>query len=334
MRGTAIPTAPDIARWRAGNTGVEGVWHFDSARPGRRVVVTALLHGNEFSGATAIAALLDAGLRPRVGSLTLVLCNLAAFDRFDPASPDASRFVDEDMNRVWTAERLGAHDTVECRRARELLPFLSEADWLLDLHSMHEPGAALLLAGSSTRHLALARRLGAPQHVVVDAGHSDGCRLRDYAQFAPDGRPDALALLLEAGFHFDPASHAVALDAVARFLMLSEVVDGERIPSSWLRPKPPAQTVLSVTDAVVARSMDFTFTGAFTGLEVIERAGTLIARDAGRAVVTPYDDCVLVMPSLRQLRPGVTVARLARAAPPPRGESAACALPTAPLHRA
>ncbi|QVN23933.1 hypothetical protein [Burkholderia pyrrocinia] len=29
-------------------------------------------------------------------------------------------------------------------------------------------------------------------------------------------------------------------------------------------------------------------------------------------VVTPYPDCVLVMPSLRQLRPGVTVVRLSR----------------------
>src|SRR5690606_13633741 len=141
--------------------------------------------------------------------------------------------------------------------------------WLLDLHSMHEPSAALLLAGPSPRHLALARRLGAPQHVVVDAGHSDGCRLRDHAQFAPAGRPDALALLLEAGYHFDPASHARALDVAARFLMLSEAVARAQIPPSWLRPPPPAQTVLSVTDAVVARSMDFAFTGAFSGLQVI-----------------------------------------------------------------
>ncbi len=313
MAGMSIPAAPDIARWREGNTGVEGAWHFESGAPGRRVVVTALLHGNEFSGAATVASLLDAGLRPRRGSLTLLLCNLAAFDRFDPARPDASRFVDEDMNRVWTAGRLAAHDTVECRRARALLPFLDRADWLLDLHSMHEPGAPLLLAGPAPRHLAAARRLGTPRHLVVDAGHSDGCRLRDHGQFAPDGRQDAIALLLEAGHHFDPASHAVSLDVAARFLALSGAVDAERIPSSWLKPRPPAQTVLSVTDAVVARSMDFEFTGAFTGLEVIERAGTVIARDADRPVVTPYDGCVLVMPSLRQLRPGVTVARLARA---------------------
>ena len=42
----ALP-APDISTWRAGNTGTEGVWHFDSGRPGRRVMVSALVHGNE-----------------------------------------------------------------------------------------------------------------------------------------------------------------------------------------------------------------------------------------------------------------------------------------------
>ena len=69
-----------------------------------------------------------------------------------------------------------------------------------------------------------------------------------------------------------------------------------------------------VTDRVVATSMDFSFTEAFTGGETIDSAGTVIAIDAGCEVVTPYDDCVLVMPSLRQLRPGVTTVRLGRRA--------------------
>ena len=49
-------------------------------------------------------------------------------------------------------------------------------------------------------------------------------------------------------------------------------------------------------------------------LEVIPEAGTVIARDGKRAVTTPYDDCVLVMPSLR-LKPGQTAVRLGREVP-------------------
>ena len=58
--------------------------------------------------------------------------------------------------------------------------------------------------------------------------------------------------------------------------------------------------------------MDFNFIEDFRGLELIERSGTVIARDGVNEIVTPYDNCVLVQPSIRHLSPGVTVVRLAR----------------------
>jgi hypothetical protein len=70
--------------------------------------------------------------------------------------------------------------------------------------------------------------------------------------------------------------------------------------------------VVRVTEPVVADSMDFRFAGEYTGLEVFDKAGSVIGWSNGEAVSTPYDDCMLVMPSLRQLRPGVTVVRLGR----------------------
>jgi hypothetical protein len=72
------------------------------------------------------------------------------------------------------------------------------------------------------------------------------------------------------------------------------------------------QRFLQVTDSVVANSMDFNFVEDFRGLELIECSGTVIARDGDQEIVTPYDNCVLVQPSLRHLGPGVTVVRLAR----------------------
>ena len=45
--------------------------------------------------------LLRAGLRPARGRLTFGFANFAAFDRFDARQPTASRFIDEDMNRLW-----------------------------------------------------------------------------------------------------------------------------------------------------------------------------------------------------------------------------------------
>lgn len=309
--------APALGAWRAGNTGVEGVWHFDSGVPGRRVMIASLVHGNELCGAWAVKGLLEAGVRPRQGSLTLAFCHLAAFDRFDADNFDASRFVEEDLNRQWTAQRLAEAGTLERRRAAELLPFVRQADWLLDLHSMHEPGAPLLLSGPHARNVALARRLRAPEHIVVDEGHQDGTRMRDFGRFglADAEAGDSRALLVECGFHGDPASRDVARDMAVRFLAEAQVTEAGTLADAlpgWRLPDPPRQCVVRVTGAVVARSSGFRFLMPLHGLQVIEKAGTPIGDNDGETVVTPYDDCVLVMPSLRQARAGVTVVRFGR----------------------
>jgi hypothetical protein len=314
-------SAPDLSAWRAGNTGTEGVWRFDAGTPGRHVMVSALIHGNELCGAWALKGLLEAGVRPQRGSLTLAFCNLEAFDRFDPADHDASRFVDEDLNRQWSADRIAEGGTRERHRAATLQPHVEQADWLLDLHSMHEPSPPLTLTGPLPRNLALARQLRSPEHVVIDAGHKDGVRMRDFGRFgAPDADPknDALALLVECGFHGDPASRTVAQDQCARFLRAAGTLDEEAIArqlEGWLQPDAPRQWALDVTGPVVARSADFRFAQPFTGLEVIAQAGTVIGWNDGEPVTTPYDDCVLVMPSTRQARAGVTVVRYARRRP-------------------
>ncbi|WP_342131853.1 succinylglutamate desuccinylase/aspartoacylase domain-containing protein [Hydrogenophaga sp. OTU3427] len=311
---------PELGAWRVGNTGVEGVWHFDSGQPGRHVMVSALVHGNELCGAWAIQGLLEAGVRPAQGRLTLVLANLAAFDRFDPAHHDASRFVDEDLNRQWLPERIAAGNTQERRRAAELRPWVEQADWLLDIHSMHERGEPLLLTGLQPRNQVLARRLANPAHIVVDAGHQDGVRMRDFGRFGwPDTQaPDTASLLVECGFHGDPRSRAVAQDMCARFLAASGVLPQATVDATlpgWALPTADRQWALEVTGPVVARSAGFRFNQPFQGLECIAQAGTVIGDNDGEPVTTPYDDCVLVMPSVRQARAGVTVVRFARRRP-------------------
>jgi len=323
---------PDLTPWRAGNTGIEGVWQFDSGLAGRHVMISALVHGNEICGAWAVTGLLetlhrngDSALKLAQGRLTLVLANLAAFDRFDAARHDASRFVDEDLNRQWIDARIDAADTLERRRAAALRPFVQQADWLLDLHSMHEPCAPLLLTGVQPRNRALAQQLGAPAHVVIDAGHKDGTRLRDYGRFGlPDAdAPQTRSLLIECGFHGDPASRAVARDQCARFLHAAGVVSAENLHTAlpgWRSPDATERWTLTVTEPVVAKSSNFRFVEPFTGLEYFEHAGTLIGENDGEPVRTPYDHCVLVMPSTRQARAGVTVVRFARRealVPPP-----------------
>lgn len=308
--------APDLGAWREGNEEAEGIWHFDSGLPGRHVMLSALVHGNEVCGAWALKGLLEAEVRPQHGRLTLAFCNLEAFDRFDPANPEVSRFVDEDLNRQWTDARINVGDSSERRRAAQLRPYVARADWLLDIHSMHEPSAPLLLTGIQPRNVELARAMQSPEYIVVDAGHKDGVRMRDYGRFGriDDAAGDTRSLLIECGFHGDPASRDVAQDQCVRFITQSGAVGTQALAQQlpgWRLPDAPRQWALEVTGAVVATSSAFHFTQPYTGLEVFEKAGTVIGHNDGVPVVTPYDDCVLVMPSTRQARAGVTVVRFA-----------------------
>ncbi|NTX32197.1 succinylglutamate desuccinylase/aspartoacylase family protein [Burkholderia pyrrocinia] len=304
---------PDLAPHRAGNTGVDYVYRFESGQPGPHVMVNALTHGNEVCGAIVVDALLALGVRPRRGTLTLSFANVAAYARFDPACPDAARFVDQDFNRVWTPAVLDdlSVRSSELERARALRPFVDAADWLLDLHSMHERSAPLIVAGPLDKGIELARRVGAPATVIRDAGHPEGTRMRDYAAFGDAASP-ACAILVECGQHWEARAVDVARDCTARFLVASGAVDAADLPPDWFLPLPDTMRVVQVTEPVVATSHAFRFAGDYTGLEHFADAGTVIGWSNDVPVVTPYPDCVLVMPSLRQLRPGVTVVRLGR----------------------
>jgi predicted deacylase len=182
---------------------------------------------------------------------------------------------------------------------------------LLDLHSMHERSQPLLLSGPLEKGVQYAQQVGAPAAIICDAGHPEGRRLPDYAGFG-DARASPNALLVECGQHWEAAAVKVARDCAARVLIHSGIVDSADLPIGWKQPDAAPSRVIRVTHAVVAQSMDFRFADSYTGLEEFSTAGTVIGWNAGDPVLTPYDRCVLVMPSLRQLRPGVTVVRFGR----------------------
>ena len=313
--------APDLSRWAPGNTGTPYVWRFDSGRPGPQVMVQALTHGNEICGAIALDWLLglQTQWQPLRGSLTLAFGNIAAFARWNPAQPDRSRYVDEDFNRVWDDATLsGPRDSVELRRAREMRPHVDAAELLLDIHSMGEACRPLMVCGANGRGgdkgAALSRRLLVPEVLLIDTGHAAGLRMIERGPFA-EPHDKRTAVLIECGQHWERAAGEVAQDTLLRFLGQSGVL-AEDFVSGHLqrlgRPLPSQQQLVRVTEAVVARSLDFRFVREFRGLEVIAHAGELIATDGAHEFRAPYDNTVLVMPGTTNLKVGMTTVRLGR----------------------
>lgn len=314
---------PDISRWSKGNSGIDYIHTFDSGIAGPHVMVMALVHGNEVCGAITVDLLLEAGLRPIKGRLSFGFANVAAYRRFSRNDPDAARYVEEDMNRVWGDDTLdGMRNTVDLKRAREMRPFLDTVDMLLDIHSMHEASPPLMMCGPLEKGRALAAEIGFPEHVVIDAGHASGKRLRDYGGFG-DSNSMKNALLLEAGQHFSRRSRDIALHMTCRFLVQQGVVDARTVQPFLAEKTPLRQRFIEITHSIAARSMQFSFAIDVKGLDIISKAGTVIAYDGDLEVTTPYDNCVIVQPSLRHLGPGVTVMRLGRMVDQQRFQAAA-----------
>ncbi len=306
---------PDLSAWQSGNRGVPYVWTFEAAAAGPHVGLCALVHGNEFSGALALLRLVELGLRPARGRLTLIFANPEALAAFDPRDPWASRFLDEDLNRLWSAAELDApRRTRELARARELRPIVDELDALLDLHSMHAPGPPLLLCAPVARARALAARMGFPGLVISCPGHESGARLIDYPRFVT-GRDGPVALLLEAGRHWSRHSVEVAVAATLAFLDALGVLEPE-LAARIVPRRRAAQRFVDITHTVTVRHAPFVFHRELRSFAVVEEEGTVIASDGGEPVRTPYPRCALVLPG-RRFAPGTTAVRLGRFAAAP-----------------
>ena len=299
--------SPEIDSFEKGNTGIPFVWRFDSGKPGPNVMVSAIVHGNEPCGVVALKWLFENEVKPIAGSLTLAFLNVEAYRSFDPQDPYKSRWVDEDLNRVWDNEVLDSDRTsVELARAREVRPALEGIDYLFDIHSMQHMAPPLMMSGRHAKGKDLAAKVGVPERVVGDAGHAAGRRMRDYGAFDDEGS-DKSALLIECGQHWQASSGALAIEATVRFLVATGIIARHHL-EGYAHPSP--QKFFTVSEAVTIQTDEFTFAEAFTGGEIIPNAGSLIAHDGDRPVRTTADNTMLVMPTKR-LWKGQTAVRLA-----------------------
>lgn len=298
---------PDIEPYATGNTGIPYVWCFESGQPGPNVMVSAIVHGNEPCGVIALEWLLRNDIRPLAGTLTLAFMNVEAYRAFDPADPNKTRWIDQDLNRVWGEDVLdGDQSSLELERARQVRPVLEDIDYLFDVHSMQHLAPPLMMSGRHTRSKYLAAKIGVPERVVADAGHAAGKRMRDYGGF-DKANSHKTALLIECGQHWDASSGRLAIEATVRFLAVTGTISSEHVQSF---SEPAQQRFFTVVEAVTIESDAFEFAKPFTGGEVLPDAGTLIGHDGDRPINTPAENTMLVMPSKR-LWKGQTAVRFA-----------------------
>lgn len=282
----------DLSAYRQGNVGIDYVHRFESGKPGPHVLINALTHGNEICGMVAATHLLDTGVRPRVGTLTISFANVAAYESFDPTRPYESRQLVHNLNRVWSAGELdGTTASPEMDRARVLRPVVAAADHILDIHSTSQDVQPFWVYPAYARNAEVAMALGRPPvHLVMPSGLGSGTPL---IQHGRHGQADGLGvgLVVECGQHFRQSAAdvatTVAKDFLAHFGLIEPVAD---------KPAPGPQQRYELLETCMVRTPEFRFTRALQGFEAFAK-GELIATDGPHEIRALCDDCTIMMPT-------------------------------------
>jgi predicted deacylase len=300
----------DLSAYRQGNTGIEYVHRFDSGRPGPHVLVNALTHGNEFCGMVAATHLLDTGVRPAIGTLTVSFSNVAAYESFDPAKPFDSRQLVHNFNRVWSSEWLeGSLDSPELRRARAMRPLVAAADHILDLHSTSQPVHPFWVYPAFERNAAAALAIGRPDvHLVMPKGLGSGTPVIQHGRHG-EATGAGVALVAECGQHFLRATADLAVEVTLDFLAHFGLI--RRDPPS---PVPGPQRRFELLETRMIKTEAFRFERPLVGFEEFSQ-GELIATDGPDEIRAPCDHCTIFMPA-RSVIVGREAVYLTRPLPP------------------
>ncbi len=283
----------DLSPYRKGNVGIDYVHRFESGRPGPHVLVNALTHGNEFCGMVAVKHLLDSGMRPMIGTLTLSFANVAAYETFDPADPFKSRQLVHNLNRVWGADELdGTEDSPELRRARELRPAVAAADHILDIHSTAQDVRPFWVYPAYARNAEVALAIGSPSiHMVMPNGLGSGIPVIQHGRHGQADSSAGAAVVAECGQHFLRASSDLAVrvahDFIAHYGLTAPRADAAA---------PGPQRRFELLETRVIRTPEFRFVRPVVGFERFAK-GELIATDGPDEIRAPCDECTILMPA-------------------------------------
>lgn len=296
----------DLSAYRQGNVGVDYVHRFESGVPGPHVLINALTHGNEFCGMVAACHLLDTGVRPLQGTLTVSFANVAAYETFDPQRPFDSRQIDHNFNRIWSPEWLdGDEDSVELRRARAMRPVVAAADHILDIHSTSQDVVPFWVYLDFARNARVASALPAPGvHLVMPQGLGSGMPVIQHGRHGQASSNAGAALVAECGQHFKQNSADLAVQVTLDFLGHFGLIDRP------VRAASQAPRRFELLQTHVVGHADFRFTRPLVGFETFAR-GELIAMDGDLAIHAPCDDCTVFMPTREPMvgREGVYLTR-------------------------
>lgn len=278
-----------------------------NAAAGPLLIVTAGIHGNEPGGVIALRRVLA-----RMSELPHALRGeLLALSGNRAALAKNVRYVDEDLNRLWSAARLRelaaanpANDNCEQREQRELLAEIERAlavrrekVVVLDLHSTSGGGPPFSLMGDTLQNRAVAFALGVP--VLLGLEENVEGTLLEYF-----GERGMVSVVLEGGQNQDPRTVDQHESAVWLVLVTAGLLDATQVPDYAFhraRLTHAGSGLPSVVEVLYRHELeqgeDFRMLPGLSSFQEIEKDRLLAhsGSNAERQVLAPFGG-VLLMP--------------------------------------
>lgn len=204
---------------------------YDTGLPGRTFLGVGGLHGNEPAGGLALSRVLHTLREQSIP----VRGRIVALSGHLEAQASKVRFIDEDLNRLWTPERVarivgGKITTAEEREARELLSafedvFEKAEDEVIfmDLHTTSADGDPFTFVGDTLRNRELARDFPVPVIFGLEEQLDGG--LTEYL-----GNRGCRTIGFEGGQHDDPIAVDYNEAAIWIVLTTAGIVSRDRVP--------------------------------------------------------------------------------------------------------
>jgi succinylglutamate desuccinylase len=264
---------------------------------GPTLIVIGGMHGNEPAGIVAareaLAAVDARGVR---GEIVALIGNLRA-------TLIGRRFIAQDLNRMWTADRLaaaraGGSPDPEMHELAELAGMIEQVIarargpvFVLDLHTTSAPGFPFAVVGPTPAHRQLAAAFPLPGILGLEETLTGV--LTRYL-----GERGCVTLAIEGGQHTTSAAAdnlaaviTIALEATG---VVAEVPGAAAARAHLLAVRGALPHVIEVVVRHALRpDHGFRMEPGFANIERVA-AGTLLARDASGEIHAPFDGVVLL----------------------------------------
>jgi predicted deacylase len=185
---------------------------FHGSRKGKTVSVLAGVHGDEKCGVKAFDNLIP-NLKINAGTVYFIYCNLKAIE-------EDKRYIEKNLNRCFFNEQpLEVRDSLEGKTAREIIPFLLEADAVLDVHASGSENS-IPFVGCGQQSFGVAKFL--PVDTVVYGWDDFEPGSTDYFM----NLQNRIGICIECGYLGDEKSVDVACESIMNFLKVLDNING------------------------------------------------------------------------------------------------------------